>query len=291
MTFTRLFEPINIGKMAVRNRIAMAAMGTGFATKDGLVTEQLKDYYEARARGGAGMVIVENASTDFYGAQQVSNRVRVDNDFTLPGLTGLAGVIKKHGARAIIQLNHSGRMAQFKLGGFPPVAPSPIPYPGGSSHLGESPKELTVEEIQGVVGLFASAAARSKKAGFEGVEIHAAHGYLLATFLSPLSNQRQDAYGGDVEKRARILVEVLKAIRKSVGRDFPVWCRVNGREFGIENGLTLSDSIAIARMTSDLVDAVHVTCFGYNRDSVVNIPDVPGALLPLAQAIRQSVCR
>ena len=289
LIFSRLFEPIKIGGMTVKNRIAMPPMGTGFYTKDGLVTERTKNYYGARAKGGAGLVITECTSVDFPRGIQASNRPIIDSDGALPGLTELAQAIRKHGARAIIQLNHAGRMAKSKITGFQPVAPSAVPYPAGSGPQGEIPKELTVEEISEIVALFAQAAARAKKAGFDGVEVHAAHGYLLAEFLSPFSNKRQDLYGGSIENRARMLVEVLNAIRKSVGNDYPIWCRVNGQEYGIEGGLTLDDAKAIARMVNDIVDAVHVTAWGYNRDSLANYPDTPGELLPLAEAIKKVV--
>lgn len=286
LTFRRLFEPIKIGGMTIKNRIAMPAMGTGFATKEGLVTERLKDYYEARAKGGAGLVIVECTCVDFPRGIHALYRLVIDNDNTLPGLKGLAQAIKKHGARAIIQLNHAGRMAKSKIAGCQPVAPSPIPYPAGSTPQGELPKELTIEEISEIVNLFAQAAVRAKKAGFEGIEVHAGHGYLLADFLSPFSNKRHDLYGGSVENRARILIEVLKAIRKSVGDDYPLWCRINGQEYGVEGGLTLGDSKAMAQILKGMVDAIHVTAWGYGSKSLANFPDTPGALLPLAEAIK-----
>src|ERR1035437_139115 len=135
--FSKLFEPIAIGAMTVKNRMVVPAMGTGFPTPDGLITQQALDYYEARAKGGAGMVIVECACVDFPRGIHASRRLVIDNDATLPGLTALSGVIKKHGARAIMQLNHAGRMGKSRLTGIQPVAPSPIPAPQG-----EMPREL-----------------------------------------------------------------------------------------------------------------------------------------------------
>jgi 2,4-dienoyl-CoA reductase-like NADH-dependent reductase (Old Yellow Enzyme family)/thioredoxin reductase len=282
--FSKLFEPIAIGAMTVKNRMVVPAMGTGFPTPDGLITQQALDYYEARAKGGAGMVIVECACVDFPRGIHASRRLVIDNDATLPGLTALSGVIKKHGARAIMQLNHAGRMGKSRLTGIQPVAPSPIPAPQG-----EMPRELGVDEISGIVTLFAQAASRARKAGFDGVEVHAAHGYLLATFCSPCSNKRQDRYGGSVENRARMLVEVLTAIRKSVGDEYPLWCRINGQEYGAEDGLTLQDGQTVARMVNGLVDAVSVSVRGYGLSSLVNYPDEPGAMLPLAAEIKKVV--
>ncbi|MFC2067137.1 FAD-dependent oxidoreductase [Chloroflexota bacterium] len=289
LILSRLFEPINIGEMTVKNRLAMSPMATSFYTKDGLVTKRVKDYYEARAKGGAGLIIIENAAVDFYRFIQASNRLAIDTDLTLPGLTELAQVIKKHGARATVQLNHAGRHSKSEITGFQPVAPSLVSFPSGAMPPAEIPRELTIEEIHEVVNLFAQAAARAKRAGFEGVEVHAAHGYLIAEFISPLSNKRHDLYGGSLENRARLLIEVLRAIRETVGDDYPLWYRINGQEYGIENGLTLDDVKTIAVMANDIVDAIHVTAWGYGRNALTNVPDIPGALLSLAEAIKKVV--
>ncbi len=284
--FPNLFKPGRIGTMKLKNRIVMPAMGTGFATREGLITEQTKAYYTARAKGGAGMVIVECTCVDFPRGIHTLHRLVIHNDTALPGLTGLAQAIKKQGARAIIQFNHAGRMAKSRITGMQPVAPSAIPYPAASSSQGETHRALTIEEISEIVDLFAQAAVRAKKAGFEGIEIHAGHGYLLSQFLSPLSNKRQDLYGGSIENRARILIEVLSAIRKSVGNNYPLWCRMNGQEFGVEGGFTLNDSKAVAQMIEGMVDAIHITAWGYGPNSLANYPEVPGGLLPLGAAIK-----
>ena len=169
--FPHLFEPISIGNMLVKNRLVMPAMGTGFATPEGLITQQSLDYYEARAKGGYGMVIVETASVDFPRGIYASNRLVVDNDAVLPGLTALANIIKSNGAKAVMQLNHAGRLGKSRVTGIQPVAPSAIPAPGG-----EMPRALETHEIPRIVELFALAALRAKRAGFDGVELHAAHG-------------------------------------------------------------------------------------------------------------------
>jgi 2,4-dienoyl-CoA reductase-like NADH-dependent reductase (Old Yellow Enzyme family)/NADPH-dependent 2,4-dienoyl-CoA reductase/sulfur reductase-like enzyme len=287
--FEKLLEPIQIGGMTIKNRIAMAPMGTAFATPDGVFTEQGIAYYEARAKGGAGLIIVENVGVDFHRCIHAPNRPAIDNDLPLPGLMKLAKTIQKHGAKAVIQLNQSGRMGKSKLTGFQPVAPSPIPIGSGSTPAGELPRELAMEEIHEIVNLFAEGAARAKKAGFDGLEVHAAHAYLLAEFLSPFTNKRQDAYGGSLENRARFLIEVLEAIRKSVGHDYPVGCRLNAREYGVEDGLTLEDTRTIAAMIEGLVDFLHITAWGYGQSSLVNFPESPGGLLPLAAAIKREV--
>ncbi len=284
--FRRLSEPVRIGEMTIKNRIAMSPMGTGFATREGLITERTKAYYETRAKGGAGLVIVECTCVDFPRGIHAFHRLVIHDDRTLPGLTGLAEAIKKHGSRAIIQLNHGGRMVKSRITGLQPVAPSPIPYPAASSQQGEIPRALSTEEIPEIVDLFVRAAARAKEAGFDGIEVHAGHGYLLSEFLSPFSNKRQDLYGGPIENRARILIEVLKGIRKDVGKDYPLWCRINGQEYGTEGGLTLDDSKAVVKMIEGIVNAIHVTAWGYGKYALANYPETPGGLLPLAEAIK-----
>ena len=263
-------------------------MGTAFATQDGLFTDQAMAYYEARAKGGAGLIIVENAGVDFHRHIHASNRPAIDNDLPLPRLAELAKVIQKYGAKAVIQLNHSGRMAKSKLTGFQPVAPSATSTSAASPE-GELPRELTAEEIHEIVNLFAQAAARAQKAGFDGVEVHAAHGYLLAGFLSPFTNHRQDLYGGGLINRTRILVEVIEAIRKSVADHYIIGCRLNGREFGVEDGLTLEDAQKIAGMIAPRLNYFHISAWGYGNDSLASSPDIPGAFLPLSQAIKKVV--
>ncbi|MFC2001973.1 FAD-dependent oxidoreductase [Chloroflexota bacterium] len=287
--FSNLFRPVKIGSMTVKNRIAMAPMGTTLWTEDGLVAERTKAYYEARARGGAGMVIIENASVDFYRSMYRPNRPTIDSDLALPGLAELVEVIKKHGAKAVAQLNHSGRIAKSKLGGFQPVAPSPTSLSGRPIPGAETPRQLSIDEIHEIVNLFAQAAVRTQKAGFDGVEVHAAHYYLISQFLSPVSNMRQDQYGGSLDNRARFLVEVLTAARKLVGQDYPLWCRLNGQELGAASGITLDDSQTVARMLHGLVDALSLSAYGYGREALTQYPDTPGALLPLAAAIKKVV--
>ncbi len=287
--FPKLLEPIQIGGMRVKNRIAMAPMGTAFATTDGLFTDQAMAYYAARARGGAGLIIVENVGIDWHRHIHAANRPAIDTDLPLPRLTNLAKTIQKHGAKAIIQLNHSGRSSKSKFSGFQPVAASSMTFGSGSTPAGEIPRELGVEEIREVTDLFAQAAVRAKKAGFDGVEIHAAHGYLLAGFLSPYTNKRRDPYGGTLENRARILFEVIEEVRKCVGRDYIVGCRLNAREFGVEGGLTLEDSRAIAVKLSKWLDYLHLTVWGYGKESLVNSPEQPGGLLPYCEEIKKAV--
>ncbi|MEW6034700.1 MAG: FAD-dependent oxidoreductase [Chloroflexota bacterium] len=280
----KLFESINIGRMQVRNRLVMCPMGTRFAGEEGFVTQQLKEYYEERARGGVGLEIVEGTVVDPAG-KVLARQVCAYDDKFIPGLTDLAATIKSHGARAVLQLIHGGRECRAEVTGFQAVAPSPI-----VGRAGDVPRELTIAEIAELVRRFAEAALRAKKAGFEGVEVHAAHAYIFTQFLSAWSNKRRDAYGGALENRARFLLEVLRAIKGAVGGDFPAWCRINGREYGIEGGITIEETQQVARWAVEAgAAAIHVSCRGIGAYNFVNCPETPGALIPLAEAVKKAV--
>ncbi len=270
-TFEKLFEPCRLGGMTVKNRIVMPPMVTNFGTADGYVTERLKDYHEERARGGAGLIIVECVCVDSPVGKRPGNQLVMDDESFIPGFADLAKIIQQHGARAAVQIHHAGRVARSSMTGVQPVAPSAIAQPGG-----ELPRELTVGEIQGIVQKFAKTAAWVKKAGFDGIEIHGAHGYLIAQFLSPASNQRRDEYGGSLENRARFLLDIMRAVRKSVGPSYPVWCRMNGEETGLADGFTLAEAKEVAQMVQKAgADALHISYMSWGLG--------PGALFPIDQ--------
>lgn len=280
----KLFEPVSIGSMTLRNRIVMAPMGTMLAAPDGKATPRLLDYYEARAAGGAGMVIVEATLVDLPG-QVIPNQLRICDDSYIPGLRELAKAIRRHGARAALQLHHGGREAKSNLTGALPVAPSPI-----IGRSGEAPHELTAAEIDGLVRRFGEAAARAREAGFDAVEIHGAHGYIFVQFLTRAFNHRQDEYGGPLGNRARFLLRTLKAMREKAGPDYPVWSRINARHFGTPQGITLSESKRLARWLEKAgASAINVSCYGTKLYNFVNCPEVRGELAPLAGAIRGEV--
>lgn len=254
---SQLWQPFRIGQMELRNRIVMPPMGTKHASPEGYVTDEVKDYFEARARGGVSLIIVE-ATLVHPGGRAYEKLLEITDDKFIPGLNELVGVIHKHGAKAAIQLQHCGRLAKSALTGMQPMAPSPIPAPGG-----EVPRELTVAEIKQIIGYFADAAVRAKRAGFDAIEIHGAHGYLIDQFLSPSSNKRKDDYGGAVQNRARLLIEIIKAVRGDVGGGFPVWCRINAMEYGTEGGTTLADAKETARLAQEAgSNAIHVSAHG-----------------------------
>ncbi len=293
--FRKLFEPGWIGQMELRNRIVMPPIGTNLACEDGSVSQRTKDYYEARAKGGAGLVIVEASSVEHSLGQPstLARQLLIDDDRFIPGLSELAQVIHKHGAKAAIQIHHGGREGMPTQSHLQPVAPSPIapaPVPG-IQWGGRLPRELTIEETQELVNRFAQAAERAKKAGFDGVEIHGAHGYLLAQFLSAYSNKRMDKYGGDLKNRARFLLEIISSVKEAVGQTYPVWCRINGREFGLEGGITSDEGQQVARLAQDAgCDAIHVS--GYGTGGTRHIPPIGypvGYFSRLAEGIKEVV--
>lgn len=282
-SFAKLFEPARIGSMSLRNRIVMPPMGTGYGDEKGYVNQRIIDHYEARARGGVGLIIVENASVSLP-AWYFHGQLLISDDSFIPGLRNLVDAVHRHGAKISQQLNHAGRAIMAAFAGVPPVAPSPIP-----TFTGEIPHELSVTEIRQIVGEFAEAARRAKEAGFDGVEIHAAHQYLIASFLSPATNARKDDYGGPVENRARFLIEILSSVRNKVGSDFPVWPRLDGQEFGTNNGITIEDTKQVVKMAVAAgAQAVHISAYGTGSYTTkAPAPDSPGFFLPLAAEVKK----
>lgn len=256
--YPRLFAPLDVGPLRLRNRVVMSAMATGFATAEGGVTPELIAYYEARARGGVGMVVVEGTMPMGelrYGPYSTS----LHADDLEPGWAALARAIKRHGAAACVQLLHPGRQMLRDSRG-PLVAPSPVPL----RVTGLVPRELSEAEIGEIVEAHARAAARARRAGFDAVELHGSHGYLIAQFLSPLSNRRQDAYGGDLGGRSRFLLELITAVRREAGADFPVLCRLSVEEF-LPGGITLEESLRLIPVIEDAgVAAIRIS--GGNDD-------------------------
>ncbi|MFP4226536.1 MAG: FAD-dependent oxidoreductase, partial [Desulfobacterales bacterium] len=220
-----LFQPISINGLDVKNRIYLPAMHLNMA-ENFEVTEQLVAFYERRARGGAGMITVGFATVDEMSGNSLN--IGAHKDDFIPGLKRLAAAINDNGARSCVQLNHSGRYNfSFFLDGKQPVAPSPI----ASRLTKETPRELSIEEIKGIIESFAQAAGRVKAVGFDAVEVLSGTGYLISEFLSPLTNKREDEYGGSFENRIRFGLEIMQAIKKTVGADYPLIVRMNGNDF------------------------------------------------------------
>lgn len=252
--FTHLFSPIQIGPMRVQNRIVMSPMITNNADDEGFVTDRTLEYYKARAKGGVGWIMIESAYVHRAGIMY-ANQLGLDDDKYIAGLSGLATAIKKEGARVTIQLYHGGRRAQPDLSGYPVEAPSPIPLYDGAP----SPHELTSGEIENRIEAYVAAAMRAREAGFDGVDIHAGHGYLICAFLAKFSNQRSDQFGGDIRGRARFLLEVVKRIRKQAGEGFVITTRNNGSDF-VAGGLSQEEAKEVAKMVEECgADAIQVT--------------------------------
>ncbi len=256
MKYPKLFEPGNIGTMRIRNRIVMPGMATNLAGDTGSVTDDMILYYAARARGGIGLIVVENANVDYPQGKAGPSQLRVDDDRFIPGLHNLAEAAQFYGARIALQINHSGGTGNPGFSeGLWPVAPSAIEY-GSAKRV---PRELTVVEIKDLVEKFADAADRARMAGFDGVEIHGAHGYLIAQFMSPWMNKRTDAYGGNFECRMRFPIEIVRRVREKVSKDYPVLFRISADEF-VEGGRTLEESKIACKMLVDAgVDAIHAS--------------------------------
>ncbi len=205
-----LFSPLSFAGLTLRNRVAMPPMWSGKATPEGFVTPAIVEYHRVRAAAGTGLIIVEHAFVDLQGRHS-SAQLGVHDDGCIAGLTSLAAAIRAQGAVACLQISHAGARASTRVTGLPVVAPSPVKTAREAQPA--TPGELTPGEIAGVIDAFAAAAGRALAAGFQAVEIHAAHGFLLSQFLSPLTNQRTDAYGGDHARRGRLHLEVLEAVR------------------------------------------------------------------------------
>ena len=284
--YLMLFSPVTVGSMEVRNRIVMAPMTSGYSSADGYVTDTLTNFYVARAKGGVGLITCESCYVDPLGKGFVGH-LALDQDQYIPGLARLTDSVKSSGAKIVLQLIHCGRQTTSALCGGQPLAPSPIPCPV----LKEMPREASIHDISHIVNAFMRAARRAKEAGFDGVEIHAAHGYLINQFLSPYSNKRSDAYGGDLSGRSRILLEIVSGVKESVGRDFPVSCRLSADEF-VEGGLTLRETRTIANWLANIgLDAISVSGGVYeSAHKIVPPMDVaPGSLVALAAGIKSAV--
>lgn len=261
--YKKLFEQGNIGKVTINNRLVMSPMGCGLANLDGTPSEDMIAFYEARAIGGAGLIIPEiTRVNDVHGAG-LMRQLSVTKDRHIEGLAKLSQAVHKHGSKIFIQLHHPGReTVSVLLGGQPVVAPSPIPC----KYLNQNTRALETEEVKQLIQQFIDGAVRVQKAGCDGVELHAAHGYLLQQFLSPYTNKREDEYGGSFENRLRIVTEIIDGIRKECGADFPVGVRLSVEEFLDKTGVTedyihIQDGIKIAvALEKAGIDFIDVSC-------------------------------
>ena len=241
--------------MTMKNRIMMTPMGTNYGEQSGEMSFLHINYYEQRAKGGTGLIMVENASVDSPEGSNGTTQLRIDHDNYLPRLFKLTETIHKHGTCIGIQINHAGASAQSARTNMQPVSASDVPSKAG----GEIPRPLAKDEILRIVKKYGEAAKRAQVAGFDCVEIHAGHSYLLSQFLSPTTNKRTDEFGGSAENRARFAKLVVEEVRKQVGPFFPIFVRISADEKA-EVGNTLEDTLDYLQYFQEEVDVFDVSC-------------------------------
>ncbi|WP_392566046.1 NAD(P)/FAD-dependent oxidoreductase [Utexia brackfieldae] len=253
--FSAIFKPLTIKRTTLKNRIVMPPMGSNFATLNGEFVDEHIQYYEQRAKGGTGLIILENVCVDFPYGTNGTTQLRIDNDQYIPDLCRFTERMHKHGAAVAVQINHAGASAYpGRLNGLQPISSSNIPSKTG----GTIPRPMTHAEIEHVIKQYGAAAERVQKAGFDAIEIHAGHSYLLCQFLSPLYNKRTDEFGGSPENRARLTRLVLEEVRRTVGPHFPIILRFSADEF-VNGGNTLTDVLAILDYLEKDVDIFDVS--------------------------------
>lgn len=252
--YKHIFEPLTIRRMTMKNRIMMTPMGTNYGEQSGEMSFLHINYYEQRAKGGTGLIMVENASVDSPEGSNGTTQLRIDHDNYIPRLFKLTETVHKHGACIGIQINHAGASAQSVRTNMQPVSASDIPSKEG----GDIPRPLKKEEILRIVKKYGEAAKRAQIAGFDTVEVHAGHSYLLSQFLSPLTNHRTDEFGGTPENRARFARMVLEEVRAQVGPFFPVFVRISADEF-LEGGNSLEDTLDYLQYFQEEADVIDVS--------------------------------
>ncbi|MEG0736176.1 MAG: FAD-dependent oxidoreductase [Longicatena sp.] len=253
--YSSIFEPLTVKTMTMENRMVMTPMGTNFGEQNGEMSFLHINYYEQRAMGGIGLIIVENACVDFPCGSNGTTQLRIDHDNYIPRLYKLVETIHKHNTRIAIQLNHAGASAMEERIGMQPVSASNLPNKKG----GAIPRPLTKEEIHDIAKHYAKAAKRAQIIGFDAVEIHAGHSYLINQFLSPLTNDRSDEFGGSPENRARFASLVMQEVRDAVGPNFPIIMRISADEF-LEGGNTLEDMLEVLPYFEKEADIIDVSC-------------------------------
>lgn len=276
-----LFTPMNIGRLEIKNRFVMPPMSSHYTDGRHHLSEQACNYYAERAKGGFGLLITEYLCVSEEGLSGV-NQAGIYEDAFIPSLAAVVERVHQNGGKILAQLQHSGRLQGEGVTSLPPVGASKLP----EKERGRAIHELTTEEVQGIIQKFVEAAIRAQKAGFDGVELHGAHGYLLAQFLSKGVNRRVDAYGGNTSGRAKIVCETIEAVKAACGSDYPVVVRTSGKE-AYAGGNTVEDARAQALLFEMAgADAVHISYgvaiqsnyadAGFNIENVKAVKDVLG---------------
>jgi 2,4-dienoyl-CoA reductase-like NADH-dependent reductase (Old Yellow Enzyme family)/thioredoxin reductase len=313
--YTLLLSPGRIGTLELRNRIVMCPMGDSLCDPDGTISANQAAYFEARARGGAAMLLVGSMGIAYPKASFDERQVGVSDDRFLDGLVDLTDRVHSHGGRIAAQLVHNGQMSLHDVSkGWPMLVPS-VPKPANPDHISmmvtadevaamTSPftqptskldyKVADEADIAEVIEQFVDAAERCVRAGFDGIELHAGHGYLLDEFLTPSMNKRTDGWGGAVENRARLLCDTLRAIRARLGHEFPLWIRINAVEHHKTDGETFDVQLRVIDLAVEAgIDAVHLTAYA-NTDVATGptdsyAPHVVGSLADYAAVVRARI--
>lgn len=253
--YPKIFEPITVKRMTIRNRIAMTPMGTNYGETSGEMSNRHMNYYSLRAKGGVGLIILENANVEYPVGSNGTSQIRIDHDSFMPRYYQLVENLHKNGATVAIQINHAGASASSARTGMETVSSSNIPTKVG----GEVPRPMTREEILHTVKKYGEAAKRVQAIGFDAVEIHCGHSYLMSQFISPYYNKRTDEFGGSMENRLRFPRMVLKEVRRQVGPWFPIIVRVSAEE-RVPGGNTLEDTLKYLEYLDEFVDIYDVSC-------------------------------
>ena len=312
-SYEQLLSAGRIGTLRLRNRILMTPMGSNLGEGGGLVGDRTRAYYEERARGGAALMIMGSVAVAWPVSGVIPRQAAISEERHVPGIKAVADAVHRHGGKLALQLHFGGLMSTLDIAAGRPLWTPSLPQPkaagdmmegileeefaGLSAPLGTAaPKYrvLTAADIEQLVAYFAGAAERARRAGVDGVEIHAGHGYIISAFLSPNTNHRTDAYGGSVENRSRVLTEVITGIRAMVGARYPVWCRLDSQEFFQPNGISLEDAKRTARLAQDAgADAIHVSAYADAgmgiAHSAAHTPQQPELLVANAAAIKAIV--
>jgi 2,4-dienoyl-CoA reductase-like NADH-dependent reductase (Old Yellow Enzyme family) len=291
MNLELLFTPIQVGADSSKNRFVFSPIGTNFETEEGYASDVTIRHYEERAKGGAGIIIIERSSV--YPMEPPSLNPGIWKDEFIDGLTELSGSIQNHGALALIQLWHPGPKARSP-DREEAVSASEIPI------RDFKPRMLETEEVYGLIDDFVEGGVRASKAGFDGVELHSAHFYLLSAFLSPYTNNREDEFGGSTENRSKMVCDVVKGIKDRAGQGFAVYCRINSVE-KLEGGVSLEEGKKISKLlVSAGADAIDVSAYalplsqtykgmGIRFGSVGGRDDPKGSFVPYAEGIKSAV--
>ena len=253
--YPHIFSPLTVCRTTIRNRIAMTPMGTKYGETSGEMSPRHMNYYMERAKGGVGLIILENANVDYPVGSNGTSQIRIDHDSFMPRLYQLVESLHKYGATTAIQINHAGASASSARTGMPTISSSDVPTKAG----GETPRPMTREEILHTVTKYGDAAKRAQDIGFDAVEVHMGHSYLLSQFISPYYNKREDEFGGSVENRMRFPRMVLEEVRRRVGPFFPIIVRISAEE-RVPGGNTLEDTLEYLQYIDSFVDMYDVSC-------------------------------